>query len=106
MPTTSPWSRLHRRVKASQDATSKLPEQGGIRASANVQRLQKLRDAVDAEIDREIIEARKLGAPWHAIGYGTSKQAAQQRHARAERDAANAAMLRRFRSGDRADLLR
>lgn len=78
------WQVLARRVKVAQDRARR---HGGAvsleyrSAVDSVHELYELRRLVDRLIDDEIIRGRELGAPWELLG--TSKQQAQQRHARA-----------------------
>jgi hypothetical protein len=106
----NPWTYLADRVRALERQVIG-PEDRGERAAANVGLLLKLRAAVDAEIDREILRARQQGASWSLLaavaGMG-SKQAAQQRHAAAARRAEAARQHREERASaaQRAEQLR
>ncbi len=85
----NPWTYLADRVRAL-ERQAIHPDERGERAAQNVKLLLKLRDAVDAQIDREILRAREQGASWSDIAWRAgmgSKQAAQQRHAAAARRA-------------------
>ena len=84
---STPWTRLRHRIKGYEEKADGVGDEHGFRASENLRHLQQLRTAIEAEIDREIIRAREQGAPWSGIMYGSSKQAAQQRHAAATRRA-------------------
>ena len=83
--TATPWARLRRRIDGYEAKANLQPDEHGYRAKENIRHLQTLEQAVRREIDREIIRAREQGATWSMIGFGRSKQAAQQRHAAALR---------------------
>lgn len=83
--TATTWTRLRTRLAGYEAKADTEPEEHGFRASANLRLLQDLRAAIETEIDREIIRAREQGMSWAGIEYGSSKQAAQQRHAAAVR---------------------
>lgn len=53
------------------------------RTSRSIKELMKLRAAIDALIDEELIRGHESGASWAALG--TSKQQAQQLYVRAIR---------------------
>lgn len=86
MTIETPWSRLRRRIGRYEEETAAHTDEHGYGASDNLPRLQKLRESIDREIDREIIRVRvrDQGMRWSGIEDGSSiKQAAQQRHAAA-----------------------
>lgn len=80
MSTATPWDRLRRRIDGYEEKSSRAPDEHGYRAGEHLRHLQTLRQAIETEIDREILRAREQGASWSSIPYGGSKQAAQQRH--------------------------
>jgi hypothetical protein len=80
-PTT--WARLRKRIARYEQAADAQPDVHGVRASVNLRHLQTLRAVIELEIDREILRAREQGASCSDIDYGSSEQAAQQRHAAA-----------------------
>ena len=85
--TADVWKRLAGRVKAAGDRSRRDAESGAVRlydrAPENIRELWKLRRLIEELIDDEMIRGRELDAPWDLLG--TSKQQAQQRHARAIR---------------------
>lgn len=87
-PRADVWRRLAGEVRAAsararKDALSHMLSSESHAPTANVAGLYELRRLVDELIDDEIIRARELGACFDVLG--TSRQQAQQRHARAVR---------------------
>lgn len=79
---TGTWDRLHRRVTTTRKKIAEKPADGhGLRHGESIRELRKLQQLIDELIDEEIVAGRAEGAPWSLLG--TSKQQAQQQHARA-----------------------
>lgn len=89
--TASVWQRLAAEVKqasarARRDAASRVMPDMYDQAVENIRELHELRALLDELIDSEIIRGRELGASFDLLG--SSRQQAQQRHARAVRQRA------------------
>lgn len=78
---TDALTRVERRAASAARKVADLTPDHGYRGGRTVEQLRKLRDLLDDLVEEEIVAARAAGAPWGQLG--TSKQQAQQAHARA-----------------------
>jgi len=78
---TDALKRVERRAATAAGKVADLTPDHGFRGAETVRALRKLRVLIDELLDEDIVGARAAGAPWTQLG--TSKQQAQQAHARA-----------------------
>jgi hypothetical protein len=84
MSESSPWKRLQARIARYEADTEVVADEHGFRAAERIRRLERLRLAVEGEIDREILRAREQGASFGTLGF-RSRQAAHARWRAARR---------------------